>query len=174
MKTLVIYYSLSGNTQKVAEAIATAFKADINRLEDRQSRTGLLGMLLTIYQVLFSRPGKIRFAGTDPFEYDLVILGAPVWIMNLAPPMRSYILKEKDRFNEVAFFCTEGSSGASNAFKAMESLSAKKSVATLEITEGDIKSGQYHEKTHTFANSCQQVMTNNKGAVYSLIHTSKN
>jgi flavodoxin len=165
VKTLVIYYSLSGNTQKVAEAIAKTFKADINQLEDRQNRTGLLGMLLTIYQVLFSQPGKIRFASTDPSEYDLVILGAPVWIMKLAPPMRSYILKEKDRFNQVAFFCTEGASGALNAFKAMESLSAKKPVATLEVTEGDIKSGQYLEKTHTFVNSCQQVMTDDREAV---------
>jgi flavodoxin len=56
MKALVIYYSLSGNTQKVAEGIANTLKADINRLEDRQSRTGLFGMLRTMYQVLFSRP----------------------------------------------------------------------------------------------------------------------
>jgi flavodoxin len=165
MKTLVIYYSLSGNTQKVAEAIANLLKADINRLEDRRSRNGPLGMLLTIYQVLFSRPGKIRFANIDPSEYDLVIFGSPVWIMKLAPPMRSYILKEKDRFNQVAFFCTEGASGAPNAFKAMESLSTKKPVATLEITEGDIKSGQYHEKTHIFTNSCQKAMTNDSAVV---------
>ena len=158
MKTLVIYYSLSGNTQKVAEAIANTFKADINRLKDRRSRTGLFGILRTMYQVLFSRPGKIRFAHTDPYEYDLLILGAPVWIMKLAPPMRSYILKEKDRFNKVAFFCTEGSSGASRAFKTMESLCAKKPVATLEVTAADIQSGQYQEKTHTFAETCKQTM----------------
>ena len=165
MKTLVIYYSLSGNTQTVAEAIANTLKADINRLEDKHSRTGPLGMLLTIYQVLFSRPGKIRFASTNPNEYDLLILGAPIWIMKLAPPMRSYILKEKNKFKQVAFFCTEGTSGASNAFKAMESLCAKKPVATLEITEADIKSGLYREKTHSFANSCQQGNSDNKGAV---------
>jgi flavodoxin len=165
MKALVIYYSLSGNTQKVAEGIANTLKADINRLEDRQSRTGLFGMLRTMYQVLFSRPSKIRFARTDPYQYDLLVLGAPVWIMKLAPPMRSYIIKEKDRFNQVAFFCTEGASGALNAFKAMESLSTKKPVATLEITEGDIKSGQYHEKTHTFTDGCQKAMTSNSAVV---------
>lgn len=65
MKTLVIYYSLSGNTQKVAEAIASKLKADINRLEDSGNRKGPLGMLLTIYQALFSRPSKIRFASKD-------------------------------------------------------------------------------------------------------------
>ena len=49
MKTLVIYYSLSGNTQKVAEAIVSKFKADVIRLDDRRSRIGLFGMLRTIY-----------------------------------------------------------------------------------------------------------------------------
>lgn len=162
MKTLVMYYSLTGNTQKVAQTIANILKADINRLEDSQNRTGVFGMLRTVFQVVFSRPAKICFPSTDPYQYDLLILGAPVWMMKLAPPMRSYILKEKHRFNQVAFFCTEGSSGASNTFKIMESLCAKQPVATLEVTEADIKSGQYKEKTNAFANTCCQVSTDNK------------
>jgi flavodoxin len=168
MKILVIYYSLSGNTQKVAEAIAGTLKADINQLKDRRSRTGLFGMFRTMYQVLFSRPGEIRFANTDPYQYDLLILGAPVWIMKLAPPMRSYILKEKDRFNQVAFFCTEGASGAPSAFKTMESLCGIKPAATLEVTKADIKSEQYLKKTHTFANNCYQTLLDNKVAVSAL------
>jgi len=165
MKTLVIYYSLSGNTLKVAEAIANALEADVIRLKDRRSRTGLFGILRTIYQVLFSRPAKIRFASTDPYQYDLLILGAPVWIMKLAPPMRSYILKEKDRFKKVAFFCTEGSSGGSSAFKTMQRLCEKQPVATLEMTEADIQSGKYTEKTNTFANTCHLATSDNEGAV---------
>ncbi|WP_297820049.1 hypothetical protein [uncultured Paraglaciecola sp.] len=55
MKTLVIYYSLSGNTQKVAEAIANTLKADINRLEDRHSRTGPIGYVAyNISSIVFS------------------------------------------------------------------------------------------------------------------------
>ena len=52
--------------------------------------------------------------------------------------MRSYILKEKDRFKKVAFFCTEGSAVGSSAFTTMERLRAKQPVATLEVTEADI------------------------------------
>lgn len=156
MKTLVIYYSLTGNTQKVAEAIASRLKADINRLEDRRSRRGIIGALRTVYQVLLSRPGKIRFANTDPFGYDLMVLGAPVWIMSLAPPMRSYILKEQERFNEVAFFCTGGPSGSSKAFKIMENLCAKKPIATLVVNKKEIKSGHYSTKTTLFSETCCQ------------------
>ena len=159
MKTLVIYYSLTGNTKKVAEAIANKLEADINRIDDRPSRHGLFGIMHAAYKVMFSRPAKIRFPNTDPYRYELLILGAPVWIMKLAPPMRSYILKEKARFNKVAFFCTDGSSGASNVFKNMQSLCAKQPVATLEVTEAELKSGMYIEKTNAFTNDCYQAMT---------------
>lgn len=159
MKTLVTYFSLTGNTQTVAEAIANTLEADINRIDYRHSLTGPFRFVRAAYQSMFSRPAKIRFPNKDPYQYDLLILGAPVWIMKLAPPMRSYILKEKDRFNNVAYFCTEGSSGGPNAFKMMESLCNKQPVATLEVTEADLKSGMYIEKTNAFTNNCYQAMT---------------
>jgi flavodoxin len=167
MKTLVVYYSLSGNTQKVAEAIANRFEADVIRLEDRRSRTGLFGMLRTIYQTLFSRPGKIRNPRIDPYEYDLLILGSPIWLMKLIPPIRSYILKEKDRFNKVAFFCTEGSSGGSKVFKTMGILCDKQPIATLEMTEKDIKSDQCNQKIDTFIDTCHKNLTNDKAIIKS-------
>jgi flavodoxin len=38
MKALVIYYFLSGNTQKIAVAIAVACNADIENIRDRKAR----------------------------------------------------------------------------------------------------------------------------------------
>jgi flavodoxin len=162
MKTLIIYYSLTGHTQKIAEALAIQCKADSERIQDRRIRSGVFGTLRTAYEALFSRPGKIRYVSADPGQYDLLILGVPIWMMKLAPPMRSYILKEKHRFNRVAFFCTEGSSGGSRVFLTMQRLCAKQPVATLEVKEADIKSGQYSEKIDNFVNSCQRAEATSK------------
>lgn len=170
MRTLIVYYSLTGNTQKIAEALALAFKADNERLQDRTVRSGVFGTLRTAYQALFSRPGEIRDVSADPGQYDLLILGGPVWVMKLAPPMRSYILKEKKRFNKVAFFCTEGSSGGSGVFKAMEILCAKHPLATLEVTEAEIKSAQYNEKIDSFVNTCGRAKANIKATVAPKTH----
>jgi flavodoxin len=165
MKILVIYYSLTGNTQKIAETIANTLAADIIQIEDKRRRTGTFGMLRAAYQVMFSRPANISFPSTDLYRYDLLIIGTPTWMMKLAPPMRSYILKEKHKFTKVAFFCTEDSSGAANVFKEMQSLCVKKPVATLEITKADLKSGKYKEKSNTFANACCQDVADNNESV---------
>lgn len=150
MKALVVYYSLSGNTQKVAEAIAKACNADIEKIRDRKTRIGMFGMLRTVFQTLFSKSSQIRTVYADPGRYDLLILGSPVWIGRLAAPMRSYIQREKDRFNQVAFFCTQYSSGAANVFNSMATLSAKQPVATMEVTDKEIESAGYTKKMQTF------------------------
>jgi flavodoxin len=150
MRTLIIYYSLTGNTQKIADVLVGKFEADSERIQDRRVRKGLFGTLLTAYEALFSRPGKIHYVNADPGQYDLLILGAPVWMMKLAPPMRSYILRQKHRFNKVAFFCTEGTSGGIGVFKTMQKLCAKQPIATLEVSEDDIKSHLCNEKIDGF------------------------
>lgn len=165
MRTLIIYYSLTGNTQKVAEALASKFNADIKRIKDRRTRKGMFGTLRTVYQALCSRPGKIYYISADPAQYDLVIIGAPVWMMKLAAPLRTYILNEKHRFNKVAFFCTEGSSGGAGVFNTMENLCAKKPIATLEVTRAEIKSGEYKEKINNFGNMYTPAKTVHKGTV---------
>jgi flavodoxin len=146
MKALVIYYALIGNTQKVAEAIASAFNADIESIQDRKTRTGIFVMLSTVLQTLFSRSSRIRTVNTDPGQYDLLILGSPVWIGRLAAPMRSYIQLEKGRFNQVAFFCTQGSSGAANVFNSMATLCAKQPFSTMEVNDKEIESAGYAKK----------------------------
>ncbi|MEM3692877.1 MAG: hypothetical protein QXI39_02505 [Candidatus Bathyarchaeia archaeon] len=41
MKTLVVYYSRTGNTRKVAESIAQILGSDIEEVLDERKRTGV-------------------------------------------------------------------------------------------------------------------------------------
>ena len=150
MKILVLYFSQTGNTKKVADAIATACKADIEQIRECKGRAGLLGTLRTAYQTLFSRCSQIRQVNSDPAQYDLLILGTPVWMMKLTPPIRTYIRRKRDRFNNVAFFCTEGASGGTGVFKTMETLCAKQPITTLGITETELKSNLCTKKLVAF------------------------
>jgi flavodoxin len=45
MKTLIVYFSKSGTTKKLAEKLANIFKADIETLIDKKKRSGLIGWL---------------------------------------------------------------------------------------------------------------------------------
>jgi flavodoxin len=156
MRILIIYYSLNGKTKKIADILASKFNADIERIRDRRPRRGIIGNLRNLYQTLFSKRGKIHYVTADPDQYELTILGAPIWMMKLAAPMRSYIFREGQRFNKVAFFCTENTYGASGVFKTMQILCAKYPIAVLEVTKADIKSTQMNQKIDTFVSSCQQ------------------
>jgi len=105
---------------------------------------------------MFKRLGRIQSTEKNPAQYDLVILGTPVWMMNLSAPMRGFIAKQKNHFTNVAFFCTEGGSGGTNVFKVMTELCGKQPVATLEITESELKSGADTEKVKAFTRVINQ------------------
>ena len=149
-KTLVVYYSLTNHTHKVAQLIAQGVGANIERIVDVQSREGFLGYLRSGREAMLQCPGRIQPVKEDPSDYHLIILGAPVWSWNLSPPMRSYAIAQRDRFKRVAFFCTEGGSGGPRLFRQLQALCGKAPVATLEVTEGDLKSGAYTSKVQEF------------------------
>ena len=83
MKILVIYYSRTGHTRKVAKAIAAACVADIVPIRDMHSQAGALGYLRSGFEAMFKRPGRIQPIDKDPARYDLVILGTPIWMLHI-------------------------------------------------------------------------------------------
>lgn len=149
-KTLVVYYSLTNHTHKVAQLIAQGVGANIERILDVESREGALGYLRSGREAMLQRPGRIQPVREDPSDYDLTILGAPVWSWSLSPPMRSYAIAQRDKFKRVAFFCTEGGSGGPRLFRQLQTLCGKTPVATLEVTEGELRSGDYASKVQEF------------------------
>ena len=149
-KTLVVYYSRTNHTHKVAELIAQGVGANIERIVDVQSREGAFGYWRSGREAMLQRAGRIQPAQEDPSHYDLTILGSPVWSWSLSPPMRSYVIAQKHRFKRVAFFCTEGGSGGARLFRQLQKLCDKTPVATLEVTEGELKSGAFASKVQEF------------------------
>lgn len=150
MKTLVIYYSRTGNTKQVAEVIGADLEADIVRIEDVADRTGALGYLRSGLDALLGRSGSIRPTETDPAGYDLVIIGSPVWSGRLATPVRTYIADNNTALKYVAFFCTEGAYGGPRVFKTMQDLAGHHPIATLEVTGANLRSGDYLGKADAF------------------------
>jgi flavodoxin len=150
VKILVVYYSRTGRTKQVAEAVAAGLEADLVPIEDVDDRTGALGYFWSGRDALFGRRGSIHPTETDPAGYDLVIVGTPVWSGRLSTPVRTYIADHRTDLKQVAFFCTEGAYGGPRVFKTMSDLSGQHPVATLEIIGGDLRSGRYEDKVSAF------------------------
>jgi flavodoxin len=149
MKTLVVYYSRSGNTKKIAEALSNKIKCDIEEIIDTKKRKGIIGWLISGRDAHSKKLTSIKEINKDPAKYDLVAIGTPVWAALMAPAVRTYINENKGKFKKVAFFCTCGSSGDIKTFEDMEDYIGVSPTSKLAITGKDLKSN-YENKLKDF------------------------
>jgi len=105
IKILVAFYSRDGHTKRAAETIAKALNADIDEIEDKKSRKGLIGFLIAGYDATRGKTTNINFS-KNPRDYDVVILGGPVWNGRVTPALRTYFLKNKKNIKKSVFFVT--------------------------------------------------------------------
>lgn len=153
MQTLIVYYSRTGHTKKVAEELVKALKCDTEEIIDTVNRAGPIGWLNSGRQAGNKSLTKLQPIKKDPSQYDLVIAGTPIWASHVSTPVRTYLTENKEKLKKVAFFCTEGSSGGEKAFADMTEITGKKPEATLVVTMADLKSGSFTEKAKAFAGS---------------------
>ncbi len=113
MKKLVVYYSLSGNTQFIAENIADEIRADILRLRPKREIDpgSLWRYLWGGKQVVMKEKPELLPLDKNPQDYEVLFIGTPVWAFNYSPPLRTFLdlcagmrLKSK----KIALFCCYG------------------------------------------------------------------
>lgn len=150
---LLIYYSRTGFTKKVAEELVAKWKCNVEVIEDVKSRGGIFGYMRSGYEALHQKLPDIMPIQKDPSQYKLVVIGTPVWAGNIPSPVRTYLTKYRNKFKRIAFFCTYGGSGADKVFNDMAQLCVNKPIATMAITDNEIKKEEYKEKIHEYTNA---------------------
>ena len=149
MSVLVVYYSRTGNTRRVGQQIVAGLGADFEEIRTIDDLSGGLGWWKAGFRALIGRREPIQPAARDPSDYDLVIVGSPIW-MKLTPPVRAYLRANEGRFKRVAFFVTHGGSGEKKAFAEMAALTGREPLATLEVKEAELASRAWAEKVDRF------------------------
>lgn len=132
-RTLVAFYSLSGNTGKLAHEIARELGADIESIRDATPRRGAIGMLRSIVDATLRRETPIRPPEKKPMDYDLLVLGGPIWAGRLAAPVRTYARRHAAGARRIAFFCTQGGRGAEKAMAELARLCHMSPSAMLAV-----------------------------------------
>jgi flavodoxin len=150
-RILVVYYSRTGNTRTIAGELVSALKADVDQIDDRRDRCGIFGYLRCAREALQKRTVELVPPAYDPAPYDVVVLGTPVWAGNVSSPVRSYIAAHRAELGQVAFFCTQGGSGAAKVFRDMEELCGRSPLATLTVDEREIEKRSYAQRLRQFA-----------------------
>jgi flavodoxin len=156
MKTLVVYYSRTGITKKIAEVIAKKTQADIEEIVDLKDRKGPWEYLKAGRDAMKRIPAQIAVIKNNPEYYDLIVIGTPVWAGNMACAVRTYIGGNKDKFKKIALFSTMAGSGDQNTFNEMESLSGKTAVVKVTVRTRDAGKPETDARLDEFVKKMQQ------------------
>jgi flavodoxin len=156
MKILVVFYSRSGKTKKVAEAISDILKCDKEEIFDIKSREGIVGFLSAGTDANLRRLTAIKEIKNNPSLYDLVIIGTPIWSSNISTPIRTYLSLHKEDFKNVAFFCTRLGSDAEKVFAGMGGICQKAPLTLLNLTSREVARDQYMQKVKEFIKNLKE------------------
>jgi NAD(P)H-dependent FMN reductase len=92
----------------------------------------------------------------DPNDYDVVVVGTPVWNASVSAPVRTFLAANGRRFKNCAFFATQGGRGAPRAFRQMRELVVRRPMTTLILTEREVK---HHDLVSSVASFVRQIET---------------
>ena len=148
-KILVVYHSRTGYTRRVALDLAGRLGADLDVIRIVQPMHGPVGYAMCAIEAFWGLAPALRRQEKDPADYDLVVIGTPVWFWSLASPVRSWLEQHPPK-RRVAFFCTMGGSGAGRVFATMAELAGREPVATLALLEKELDR-PFEDKLDAFA-----------------------
>jgi len=153
LKTLVVYYSRTGNTRTIGEELAAVLGANVEELDDGQERRSPVGYLRSGLEARMRKRVGLKPLQHDPATYDLLVVGSPVWISTVSTPVRAFLELLAGSKRQVAWFCTYGPEEEkypARAFEAMTAVAKLTPVATLRVRTQDVH-GDHLKSLQDFA-----------------------
>jgi flavodoxin len=148
-KILLVYYSRTGNTRLIAEAISKKLGCDLEEITEPKNRNGLMGYMSAGSDAQKEIITAINPTKQDVEDYDLVIVGTPIWAWNISAPIRSYLTANRGKFPNVAFYITlDGRPG--ETLRNMENVAGKAPIASELFYSSEIKKKIYQENVERF------------------------
>jgi hypothetical protein len=145
LRAAIFYFSVSGHTQAAAEAVAAALGGALERIEAAKPVPSNLFILLAVggsaaitKRAWTAKPAALKFG-----DYDIIIIGTPIWGWSLNPAVRGWT-----RANPIpgaipyAAFATVGGPTGSGAFRDIAAILGRTPFATMTIRDADRKSGE--------------------------------
>lgn len=90
MATMVLYFSRTGNSKRVAEKIAKELQTQAYPIEDHQNWGGFIGYIRGGYYASRNKPVSITITA-DYKQADHLVVVSPLWAGGPAPAVRSLI-----------------------------------------------------------------------------------
>jgi flavodoxin len=135
MKCLVVYYTRTGKTKVVAEKVSAELGADIEEIVDLKKREGKLGWIAGGRDAMQKKQTEIAPTNKAPCDYDLIVLGTPIWAWAPTPALRTYVMRNALDGKRVAFFYTFDSDPRQASERIREMLGGVEVVGELPLKD---------------------------------------
>jgi hypothetical protein len=136
MKIAVMSYSLTGNNQALAENIAKEIAAEHIKITGVKQQT--MGSI--VIDIILKRTPLVQPLPSKVDNYDLVLLIGPVWMGQVATPLRGYLNYLRTSPCKYAFITVSGGADGLNP-KLEEELikrARKEPIALIDLHIADL------------------------------------
>ena len=159
MKTAVVYYSMHGNVRYVSEKVAKGLGADLIELIPVKAYPdkGAMQFIWGGSAVTFKKKPELEPYTFNASDYDLVIIGTPVWASNFTPPLRTFFENNDLTGKKIAVIATCAGGDSSKCIEAVkEAVKADTLAATLSLVEPKGQpSDEKEKKISEFIETCK-------------------
>ena len=110
MNKIVVFYSLSGNTEEAARILAQKLDAELLKLETVKPMPKRFAAQILVGggQVMMRHIPKLKPLGKDVNGYDEIILGSPIWNSKGVPAINAFLQDEAAAARVTALFFLSG------------------------------------------------------------------
>lgn len=132
MRTLIVYYSNTGNNELLALHLQQTLRCEVLKIKEVSKRSGFT----IFFDLVFNRNPKLKDHGVHLEYYDHFIFVAPIWAGRIASPLRAFLRNEKAFIRSYSFitFCGGGSNEQREKVrKEVETILARKASVVEEL-----------------------------------------
>ncbi|SMC45645.1 Flavodoxin [Oscillospiraceae bacterium] len=126
MGKLLVFYSLEGNTEYIADRICEKIGCDKLRLIPKKAYKdkGFAKFLWGGKSAVMAETPELESYDVDLDKVDELIIGFPVWASTITPPIRTFLTDNKDALKEkkIAVYACQAGNGAPKAMDKIRDL----------------------------------------------------
>ncbi len=154
MSVLIVYYSLEGNTKFIAEKIKETLDADVLELipGKKYPTGGFTKYIWGVKSAVMGEEPKLVNAPAEFGKYDTLIIGTPVWAGTFAPPLKSFMSRNKITGKKIALFVCHGGGETDKCFtKFKDTLKGNTIIGEMNFIEPKRKPDENAAKARKWA-----------------------
>ena len=159
MRTAIVYYSMHGNVRYVSEKVAKELGADLIELVPVKAYPdkGAMQFIWGGSAVTFKKKPELEPYTFNASDYDLVIIGTPVWASNFTPPLRTFFENNDLTGKKIAVIATSAGGDSAKCVEAVKAAAGADSLAAvLSLVDPKEKPSDENEKQiAAFIDTCK-------------------